>query len=490
MNLRIQIKFASVKVDVDLMRANGVRYLRVACATAVVLAGVTGLAEAQRPAVKYRHVALFEVPSELQLQGFDVHTKIPGTRDIQMLYFSTGPDLTSGRFNDDDLRVGVFALLKMNNKPSAFSFVEELRNKPGVVKTTINGAPAVAMIAPTQVAIWWTVNSQEVSLIQMGRGSSLATARTLAETVSVDTNPAHPIRMKAPPKTTLKIDQTLASLSLPSAESHYLKLTSLQPDTNDIPIVVFSRPISVAGWEAFLTVYPVWKSSLGGVIESNQRRVSPTVISVNGQPGFHSDLIDKGLLYEDKSDHSNRKHVVWFDRAGQSFEVDARNDSPLPLMDVAVRVASIESDRASEIQSELEVFDHQELPVGKVVASGTVGKVKWTTQRIVQNDKICVRISIKTVTNRFCDGTTTPTLRWTSVRTNNGFAAVGLTRPDARTVVLRDATGTEISRTKTNQIAPSMASFVVGSPKTLAAASITALDATGAQLDVPVFVGA
>jgi hypothetical protein len=232
------------------------------------------------------------------------------------------------------------------------------------------------MIAPTQVAIWWTVNSQEVSLIQMGRGSSLATASALAETVSVDTNPAHPIRMKAPPKTTLKIDQTFASLSLPSAESHYLKLTNLQPDTNDIPIVVFPRPITVAGWEAFLTVYPVWKSSLGGVIESNQRRVSPTVISFNGQPGFRSDLIDKGLLYEDKLDRSNRKHVVWFDRAGQSFEVDARNDSPLPLMDAAVRVASIDSDRASEIQSELDVYDHQELPVGNVVASGTVGKVK------------------------------------------------------------------------------------------------------------------
>jgi hypothetical protein len=78
------------------MRANGVRYLRVACAMAVVLAGATGLAEAQRPAVKYRQVALFEVPSGLQLQDFDAHTKIPGTSDTQMLFFSTGADLPSG----------------------------------------------------------------------------------------------------------------------------------------------------------------------------------------------------------------------------------------------------------------------------------------------------------------------------------------------------------------------------------------------------------
>jgi hypothetical protein len=460
------------------MRTTTPRRFGVAAVIALVLACMANMAQPaqaqEAAAASNRQVALFEVPSGLHLASWKI-AKPPkaAATEAQLLYFSGGADLVSGSFNDDDLRVGVLVSLAPIKKTRKDSFVVQLRKKQTVVKTTINGAPAAAMVAPTQVVIWWVSNNHQVVLAQMGKGTSLAAARNIAQTVRVNTTLSPPVRMQTPPTTTLRVNQALSSISAPHASAVY------QSASHDDMIGVSMSQTTVAVFEAALTVTPTIVSTISGGIQSKQLRIAPTVISVHGQPGFHTDLLDE----------DDRKQLVWFSPGGESFELGVRNDSPISLMDAAERVASVDSDRWAEIQSESEVQQGDApAPAGELAAAGTTANVPWTGQRLVLADKVCVRVSVATTVNRFCAGGTTT--RWTSIRTTNGFAAVGMTRPDVRTVVLQNAQGLEIARAEISQIAPSLSSFVVPASASLKGATIVGLDVNGTPVDGPVPVGA
>jgi hypothetical protein len=436
----------------------------------IVVAVVTGLLSTAASAAEEldspRLYALVEAPEALSVER--VVPAKPQTDDGkgQVLFFSSGPDLMSGSFNDDDTRIGVLASL-VKNASFKTSTEARLRKQAKVKKITINGNLAAASVSPTQVVIWWTQNQRQMALAYTGRGTTLARAKAIAATIRLVDDPTRPVRMKTPAGTELRVNATIGELTRSS------KVTYVKSEEQAIGITVMKASPSV--FELSFTSLVLIINTLGSGNLGPPLRLNPQSLVVNGNRGIRLDLLDESGL----------KSIFWSEPSGEFIQFTMFANSLDEVLAMAERVRVMTPGRAREVSAEAEVTQgFGKSPAQDLIAAGNAGTVPWAVNRLSGSD--CVRILVATSTQRFCPPTGEAPLpiRWTSIVSGPSFFAVGVTRPEVRTVVLFDAAGNETGRT---EVQPgSSNSFVIASATSLRSSSMTGLDASGAQIEGPV----